>query len=261
MPIVTLFLFVCLAVAAFADVPAAGLRAPSFNISEAPRGLSAGWLDLEKEGKEMPTARLTSGGNLGVDVSQPLSQSTASCLVGDGYGTVLIPRAYLSYGQVDTAACGTIQAGVAAGFSNIGAYMFPCPSCGPASTQVQSLVDYLNGCSAFNGIIWLDIEGAQYWLGDTTANRNWYQNLVDACKRSGYSCGVYASYYQWQSLFGSTDYEYGSNLPLWYAHYDGNPSFSDWSGLSFGGFTPFAKQYQGDQTVCSFGVDLNYYPH
>jgi hypothetical protein len=257
-----LFLVLGCLSAAFADV--AVLRAPSFNITEAPRGLRAGWLDLEREGlKEMPAVKgLTGGGQLGVDISQPLSQSTAECMVKDGYGSVLIPRAYLSYGQVDTAACGSIDAGISAGFKTVGAYMFPCPSCGSASAQVQSLVDYLNGCSAFQGTIWLDIEGEQYWLGDSTKNRDWYQDLVDACNRSGFSCGVYASYSQWQSLFGSVDYQYGSNLPLWYAHYDGTASFADWEGgLSFGGFTPYAKQYQGDQSLCSFGVDYNYYPH
>jgi hypothetical protein len=48
-------------------------------------------------------------------------------------------------------------------------------------------------------------------------------------------------------------------LGLWYAHYDNNPSFSD--------FTPFGcwskpniKQYAGDATECSFSVDKNWYP-
>ena len=139
--------------------------------------------------------------------------------------------------------------------------MFPCPQCGSASSQVKSLLDYLNSCSAFSGKIWLDIEGSQYWLGSSSANRAWYQNLVDSCTNSRFSCGIYSSYSQWQEIFGSVDYEYGSYLPLWYAHYDGQPNFNDYSSLPFGGFTPFAKQYQGDATVCSFGVDLNYYPN
>ena len=47
--------------------------------------------------------------------------------------------------------------------------------------------------------------------------------------------------------------------PLWYAHYDNKPSFSDFS--SFGGWTtPYAKQYQGDYTLCGFDVDLDYAP-
>ena len=41
------------------------------------------------------------------------------------------------------------------------------------------------------------------------------QNLVDACKSQGVTCGVYSSSSQWSSIFGSTSYSYGSNLPLW----------------------------------------------
>lgn len=43
-----------------------------------------------------------------------------------------------------------------------------------------------------------------------------------------------------------------------YAHYDGNPSFSDFR--PFGGWSkPAIKQYAGDKTECGAGVDLNYY--
>jgi len=115
-------------------------------------------------------------------------------------------------------------------------------------------------CTAFTGRIWLDIEGSQYWTGNAENNKAWYQNLVDSCKSSGFSCGVYTSANNWQTIFGSTSYSYGSNLPLWYAHYDNNPSFSDFK--AFGGWSkPYAKQYQGDTTMCSMGVDKNYSPN
>lgn len=46
--------------------------------------------------------------------------------------------------------------------------------------------------------------------------------------------------------------------PLWYAHYDGVQSFSDFT--SFGGWTkPAMKQYLGDKTLCSVGVDYDWY--
>jgi hypothetical protein len=49
-----------------------------------------------------------------------------------------------------------------------------------------------------------------------------------------------------------------SSFPLWYPHYDNNPSYSDWS--PFGGWTkPNIKQYMGTTSVCSASVDLNYY--
>ena len=50
-----------------------------------------------------------------------------------------------------------------------------------------------------------------------------------------------------------------SSVQLWYAHYDNNPSFSDF--IQIGGWKkPNIKQYKGDTTLCSAGVDLNYYP-
>lgn len=53
---------------------------------------------------------------------------------------------------------------------------------------------------------------------------------------------------------------YFTSKPLWYAHYDNNPSFSDYSKYAFGGWsTPSIKQYLGDTTLCSVGVDLNFY--
>lgn len=84
------------------------------------------------------------------------------------------------------------------------------------------------------------------------------QLLVDSCFASGYRCGIYSSSLQWESIFGSVDFSYGSeDMPLWYAHYDGVDSFDDFP--PFGGWTqPYAKQYAGDLTICDMGVDRNY---
>jgi hypothetical protein len=47
--------------------------------------------------------------------------------------------------------------------------------------------------------------------------------------------------------------------PLWYAHYDNVPDFSDFK--SFGGWTkPSIKQYKGTTAVCGASIDLNYKP-
>lgn len=200
----------------------------------------------------------------GVDVSYTISSSTASCFASSGYSFV-IPRGYHSYGEVDTAACESIINAYNAGIKTRDTYLFPCPTCSKsAATQMGELVDYLsaNCKSQWSGRIWLDIEGAQYWYSSTTSNKAFYEELVDSCATYGVACGVYASSSQWSALFGSTSYTYGNNLPLWYAHYDNNPSFSDYSSYSFGGWTePYAKQYQGDVTTCSMGVDKNYAPN
>ena len=141
-------------------------------------------------------------------------------------------RAWHSYGAVDTAACTSLKNAKSAGITTRDVYLFPCPTCSAsAKSQMDSMINWLqaNCGTAWSGKIWLDIEGTEYWYSSTTTNRTWYQSLVDACKgRTGITCGVYASYYQWESIFGSPSYCYGQNLPLWYAHYDGHNNFSDY---------------------------------
>ena len=183
-------------------------------------------------------AALANAASFGFDISTAMGESTASCMAGYGYDWIA-PRAWTSSGNVDTSACTSLNSAKTAGISQRDVYMFPCPTCSAsARTQVDNMIDYIvNNCnSAWSGMVWLDIEGSQYWLGNTSDNRSWYQDMVSACKsRFGVSCGVYASYYQWESIFGTTSYCYGSELPLWYAHYDSSTSFSDY--VEFGCWT------------------------
>jgi len=203
----------------------------------------------------------SSSSSYGIDISATLSSSSASCLVSAGM-SFIIPRGYRSSGSVDPNVCTSLKAAYTAGFKTRDVYLFPCPTCSKsAATQMSELVTYLNAnCkSQWSGRVWLDIEGSQYWLGSTSSNQAWYKQLKDSCKTYSVTCGVYSSSSQWSAIFGSTSFSYGSELPLWYAHYDSNPSFSDFS--AFGGWSsPHAKQYQGDVTQCSLGVDKNYSP-
>tara|TARA_A100001035_G_scaffold34423_1_gene23022 strand:+ start:112 stop:804 length:693 start_codon:yes stop_codon:yes gene_type:complete len=215
------------------------------------------------------SSALNATAGLGIDVSQPLSTSTASCLIDQGYGSILIARGYMKSGAPDTNYCGTITNAKAGGYSEVAVYIFPCPTCGPAADQIQQLATELSKCDAANGEdfkIWLDVEGTQYWLQDYAKNQAWYKDFVDACQglMGSNSCGVYASKSQWEGLFGTSEFVYGSDLglPLWYAHYDNDPSFDDYPKYSFGGWDkPWAKQYFGDASVCDFNVDLNYAPY
>jgi GH25 family lysozyme M1 (1,4-beta-N-acetylmuramidase) len=106
------------------------------------------------------------------------------------------------------------------------------------------------------GMLWLDVEGTSYWSSSASNNVNFLQGMVNEGKARGVSLGIYSSASQWNPIMGgSTAFK---SLPLWYAHYDYNPSFSDFS--SFGGWTsPAIKQYAGDQSFCSCSVDKNYY--
>jgi hypothetical protein len=208
------------------------------------------------DGDDMPT-----GSIYGVDTQDTVTTSDASCLKSKGVDLIIV-RAFRSTGAVDTTACPSLENAKTEKISIRDAYIFPCPTCSASATsQIKSMTSYLiSTCnSSWSGRIWLDIEGSQYWLGSSSSNQAWYKSLVDACTSSGYDCGVYGSKSQWEDLFGSSTFSYGSSLPLWYAHYDDVASFSDYSSYSFGGWTtPSIKQYEGDVDLCNQNLDQNY---
>ncbi|ELR21707.1 glycosyl hydrolase [Acanthamoeba castellanii str. Neff] len=175
----------------------------------------------------------------GVDVSQETLPSAWSCLKQNGYSFGIV-RAYLSIGQVDSVGPHTIYNAWAGGMSHVDVYMFPCPQCGKsAATQVQEAVQNLRNYNCQYGMFWFDIEGSQYW-NDVASNRAWLTEAVNQALSMGQTVGIYTSQYQWSSIMGS--WTGASRFPLWYAHYDNNPSFSDFS--PFGGWNqPAIKQY------------------
>ena len=103
-------------------------------------------------------------------------------------------------------------------------------------------------------MLWFDIEGN--WGGDTAGNNNFIHGLINEANTLGIRWGIYTSASQWGPITGNTN-QFGAP-PLWYAHYNGDPSFSDFS--PFGGWTkPSIKQYNGDVSVCGADVDQNAY--
>eukprot|EP00490_Sorites_sp_Unknown_P027128 CAMPEP_0114661562 /NCGR_PEP_ID=MMETSP0191-20121206/22806_1 /TAXON_ID=126664 /ORGANISM="Sorites sp." /LENGTH=142 /DNA_ID=CAMNT_0001894577 /DNA_START=278 /DNA_END=706 /DNA_ORIENTATION=- len=142
--------------------------------------------------------------------------------------------------------------------------MFPCRG-KSATTQMNDLIADIEKCGVQPGMIWLDIEvnpsGGCGWGSDYSSNCQYVQELVSAGKAKGKVIGIYSSEYEWETVMGS---RYActavSSEALWYAHYDNNPSFSDYGSTAFGGWSkPSIKQYEGDKTECGCGVDLNYY--
>ena len=191
----------------------------------------------------------------GVDVSQPTSQSAFSCMVNNGY-TFAIVRGYRSSGSVDPYVVSTVANAWSAGMAHVDVYMFPCPTCGNCAGQAQAAVQNLQNNNVQFGMLWLDIEGTQYWM-DVGSNQQCFSDMADAASNMGVSVGVYTSASQWGPIMG--DWSGGSSYPLWYAHYDGSTDFSDFS--PFGGWSqPAIKQYQGDASLCGAGVDMNWYP-
>jgi len=206
----------------------------------------------------------SSGSNYGVDVSTAVSASTFQCMKSSSpsYNWVVV-RAYRSSGSVDPNACTTLNNARTAGISALDAYIFPCPTCTTTGAfQVAATVSNLRSCasSSWSGFLWLDIEGTQYWSTSTSTNQAFFQSMVSGCSTAGIRCGVYTSSSQWSPIMGT--YSGGSTMKLWYPRYQTPPqaNFNDFT--AFGGWsTPYAKQYVGDTTLCSTGVDLNWTPN
>ena len=116
--------------------------------------------------------------------------------------------------------------------------------------------DTMSVGSAKYGMLWIDVEGTQYWSSSHSNNVNFIQQMVDEGVKKGVSIGIYTSNSQWSPITGgSTAFK---KYPLWYPHYDNSASFSDF--VPFGGWSkPAIKQYAGTTSMCSASVDKNYY--
>mmetsp|Transcript_6541 Transcript_6541/g.4910 ORF Transcript_6541/g.4910 Transcript_6541/m.4910 type:complete len:141 (-) Transcript_6541:50-472(-) len=140
--------------------------------------------------------------------------------------------------------------------------MFPCRGVS-ATDQANSFYSQVNKNNF--GTVWVDVEinpssGCSWYSYSSSSNCSFLKELVNALKAYGKPVGIYSSVYQWEESMGSryacTDV--ASGTPLWYASWNGQQSFSDWS--AFGGWSsPAMKQYKGDTTLCGAGVDLNAY--
>lgn len=209
---------------------------------------------LENPGKKLNESASNFGTTYGLDVSSLLYPPTFQCLKSNGY-TFVIVRAYRSVCAPDGNAIHTIANAHQAGIEYVDVYMFPSPTCSKsAAQQVSDMVTALQGVEY--GQIWLDIEGKQYWLDSYSANQKFFEELLLAATAHK-NVGIYASEYQWSDIMGSS-YTGGSSHQLWYAHYDNDPSFSDFK--PFGGWTkPSIKQYAGDASVCGADIDKDSY--
>ena len=208
---------------------------------------------------------------VGVDLSQLTSQSSFDCVKNLGYDFAIV-RVYCSPGYVDSNGPTNIARAWASGMAHVDGYIFPCYSCGNPSGQMDTTIEYLSshvnieGLDGFKrtnetvgatvGMLWLDIEGTQYWGSSTSANTQFIVDMAARGKARGVSIGIYSSKSQWNPITGGTTAL--SSYPLWYASWDYNYNFNDWS--PFGGWSsPAIKQYAGDQSYCSAGWDKNYY--
>lgn len=136
--------------------------------------------------------------------------------------------------------------------------MFPCRGKSGAAQVDQMIADISGG---LYGMVWIDVETNPSpgcgWGSDHTGNCNFLNEIIAKVKSHGKTPGIYSSKVMWTNIFGSATACTGAgSQKLWYAHYDNNPSFGDFS--SFGGWSkPSMKQFQGDVTLCG-AVDKNY---
>jgi hypothetical protein len=196
---------------------------------------------------------------LGVDVSQPFSTATYQCMKNNGY-TYVIMRGWYSFGSVDVHVVDNLRNAKAAGMIT-DIYMFPCRS-KSASAQVDQMMADISG--SLYGMIWLDIETNESpncgWGTNYNGNCDYVMELINRIKSHGKVPAIYASAYMWQSIMGGrNNCPQAAAVQLWYPHYDGSPSFSDFS--AFGGWhKPTIKQFAGNVPLCGANVDKNYYP-
>jgi hypothetical protein len=103
------------------------------------------------------------------------------------------------------------------------------------------------------GRMWLDVEEAPGSLGWKTISQK-IDEAKAACAAQGTAgCGIYTGPGFWKTYMANTTQQ--SDLPLWYAQYNGRKLLSDWSTERFGGWAkPAAKQW-AEEALCGVGVD------
>lgn len=197
---------------------------------------------------------------LGVDVSQLFPTSAYQCLKSNGYGFTIV-RGYCSFGGLDHNAVQSLTNAKLAGMIT-DIYMFPCRG-KSATAQVDEM--FAGIPANLFGMVWIDVEtndspGCSWSGHDAASNCQFLMDTISRIKSHGKNLGIYATAYMWQSIFGNRNAcPQAASQQLWYAHYDGSASFSDFS--AFGGWTkPTIKQFQGTNSLCGASIDKNYYP-
>jgi len=192
----------------------------------------------------------------GVDVSAATSIDAFSCLAQNSYQFGAV-RAYQKQGAPDPNAVYSVINAWDGGIRSVDIYLDPCPTCGNPEIQVEDTIYDLIINEVPFITLWLTVDDALAWQTNVTVNRAFFELLISTARDFfGVPVGVYTSASQWNTIMGA-DYQFASSLPLWYVHYDGKASFSDFA--QFGGWTtPTAKRYQANSKICGVNVNLDW---
>jgi len=149
------------------------------------------------------------------------------------------------------------------GMKHVDVYAFLCPNCqgnNPPTDAIERLVNNLRSQNVRFGTLWFDVEQCQGCWNDVSSNAGFLYSAVQKATSMGITVGIYSSSYEWGQTVGS--YSGLNKFPLWYAHYDGEPNFSDSSAYSFGGWShPSMKQFADYCGNCDgVNADSNWYP-
>ncbi|KAL0217071.1 hypothetical protein RCL1_007554 [Eukaryota sp. TZLM3-RCL] len=188
-------------------------------------------------------------------------QSAFTCLANSGFSFGII-QSQRSTGLANPYAPNVYRRAKKAGIANVDFYLFPSVK-EDGATQARRNVQWLMSEGVLtNNMIWIDIEEKRLFHPTAAQNVQFLKDIIAEIDRLYKGCGksscvgIYANKNQWTQICG-TNTEF-SKYPLWYPHYDGIPSFSDW--VAFGGWRyPAIKQYKGTTDMCGTQIDLNFY--
>jgi len=188
-------------------------------------------------------------------VSSPTSQGAFSCLRSNGFDFAIV-RGYESVGASDPNSPASVANAWAAGLAHVDVYFFPALHHIGAAASVQQFHTFAQSHRMRFGMIWFDIEGSEYWSSNCATNVDYLATLIATANSLGYHSGIYASSAQWPIMCNTDRF---AGLPLWWAHYEGGPTFGDFT--PFGGWRkPAIKQFAGSTSLCGAGIDKNWYP-
>eukprot|EP01116_Phalansterium_solitarium_P010459 TRINITY_DN2524_c0_g1_i1.p1 TRINITY_DN2524_c0_g1~~TRINITY_DN2524_c0_g1_i1.p1 ORF type:complete len:261 (-),score=86.33 TRINITY_DN2524_c0_g1_i1:64-846(-) len=201
------------------------------------------------------------GVDMSADICQSMAPSDWPCIVNQGYTFAIIQGWSGGYGY-NSGLSDCVANAWAAGMAHVDVYVFFCPNCDgcsdPAGT-IQTMVNNMAGQNIKYGMLWFDTEQCDGCWNDAGSNAAYIHTGVNQAVSMGVTVGMYSSPYEWgQTVGGDTSF---TAYPLWYANYDGDQSFDDWSSDPFGGWSsPAMHQFAGDASVCGIDVDLTWYP-
>lgn len=199
-----------------------------------------------------------------VDSSVEVDTATYKKALGQGF-TRAIFRGYQEAcsqgGRVDPTFVPSYKNAVAAGYKDFDAYFFPCTGsgnkCKAYETQIGDLVKAIRDNKLNIRRIWVDIETDKVcnpFNWGAAKNIEEAKKLIAAVRATKVDFGIYSSATQWQSIFGSTDVNLASDVPLWFAKFDNVENLN--LPTPFGGWTKAdAKQYTDKSASGKF--DLN----